>query len=206
VTASVTPTSAGDEGEPVPSDESVVATAKAEATSAAGTATAQATEGAGEPTAPDGTQEATEPEPEEPSEDPEATAVDEQPTDTPAEPTAALASTPTGSGIHTVLAGENLFRIALRYGVTVDALAAANGISDPGQIYVGQKLIIPTGGTGEQPEAPPAGSTTHVVKAGENLFRIAQRYGLTTDQLAAYNGISNPDQIYVGQVLQIPPQ
>src|SRR4051812_29766357 len=44
---------------------------------------------------------------------------------------------------YTVQPGENLFRIALRYGLTAEALAAANGITDPTKIYAGQVLIIP---------------------------------------------------------------
>ena len=46
-------------------------------------------------------------------------------------------------GQHVVQRGENLFRIALRYGVTVDAMAQANGLANPNQIYVGQTLVIP---------------------------------------------------------------
>lgn len=45
---------------------------------------------------------------------------------------------------HTVLPGQTLYRIAQIYGVTPDALAAANGISDPTQLAVGQELLIPT--------------------------------------------------------------
>lgn len=45
---------------------------------------------------------------------------------------------------HTVLAGQTLYRIAQIYGVTPEALAAANGISDPTQLAVGQELLIPT--------------------------------------------------------------
>src|SRR5688572_2590694 len=48
---------------------------------------------------------------------------------------------------HVVQPGENLFRISLRYGVDVDALAAANGISNSWQIYSGQTLTIPGAGT-----------------------------------------------------------
>lgn len=44
---------------------------------------------------------------------------------------------------HTVQAGENLFRIALRYGYTVEYLAAVNGLTDPSSIYMGQTLTIP---------------------------------------------------------------
>lgn len=49
----------------------------------------------------------------------------------------------TGAQIHTVAAGENLFRIALKYGMTYPQLAAANGIVNPNLIYVGQQLVIP---------------------------------------------------------------
>ena len=44
---------------------------------------------------------------------------------------------------HTVQTGENLFRIALHYGYTVEYLASVNGITNPSTIYVGQVLAIP---------------------------------------------------------------
>ena len=47
-----------------------------------------------------------------------------------------------GQQIHIVQAGENLFRIALKYNTSVSAIAAANNISDVTRIYVGQQLII----------------------------------------------------------------
>jgi len=49
----------------------------------------------------------------------------------------------TGSRIHVVQPGENLFRIGLAYGLPYTTIAAANGILNPGQIYAGQRLIIP---------------------------------------------------------------
>ncbi len=103
--------------------------------------------------------------------------------------------------VHVVQRGENLFRIALRYGVTVNALAAANGLSNTSHIYVGQRLTIPTGGS---PGPTPPSSGVHVVRPGENLFSIALRYGITSQALAAANGIANPNRIYVGQRLVIP--
>lgn len=191
---------------------------------------------------------------------------------------------------HVVRPGENLFRIALRYGVSVQAIATINGIVNPAMIYVGQSLVIPADAdtsvlstptpvlatpdanalptptlgpatpdvsasasptptlapatpAATSPDAtstdatsapitptlimsptvaatqvPPQTATpapvktpviakatrTHVVAAGENLFRIALRYGLTTRELAAANGISNLNSVYVGQVLNIP--
>jgi nucleoid-associated protein YgaU len=44
---------------------------------------------------------------------------------------------------HIVQQGENLFRIGLKYGISWEAIAQANGITDPTQVYVGQKLVIP---------------------------------------------------------------
>jgi len=106
-----------------------------------------------------------------------------------------------GSVVHVVQRGENLFRIALRYGVTVNALAAANGLSDASRIYAGQRLVIPTGGsTG----APSSSSGVHIVRRGENLFRIALRYGMTVQALAVANGIVNSHRVYTGQRLVIP--
>ena len=111
---------------------------------------------------------------------------------------------PTGQVTHVVQRGENLFRIALRYGTTVQAIASDNGIANPALIYVGQKLIIHSSGV--QPPAPAPSGTTYVVQPGDNLFRIALRYNLNYIYLAQYNGIANPSHVYVGQVIRIPPR
>jgi LysM repeat protein len=120
-------------------------------------------------------------------------------------PPAALAHAQ--STIHVVKKGETLYSIARRYGVSLEAICAANGIADPSRIYVGQQLVIPMPGSPAEP-TPGAPSTpavgTHVVQRGENLYRIALRYGTTVTALAQANGITNPTQIYVGQKLVIP--
>jgi LysM repeat protein len=115
----------------------------------------------------------------------------------------ALAAPVSAQGtIHVVQRGENLFRIALRYGVTLNALASANGLNNVSRIYVGQRLIIPAGGNANP--TTPSSAGVHVVRRGENLFRIALRYGMTAQRLAAANGIVNTNRIYVGQRLVIP--
>jgi LysM repeat protein len=61
-------------------------------------------------------------------------------------------------------------------------------------------------GTTQSPILTPAlvGTARHVVRSGETLRVIAQRYGVGMLQLIAANGIVNPDRIYVGQSLRIP--
>lgn len=116
---------------------------------------------------------------------------------------------------HVVQAGENLFRIALRYGLTVDVLAAANGISNPTQIYAGQVLIIPSGTAASTvPAAAPINNDTssapvaaeavyHVVQGGETLAAIGRLYNVNWTDLVAWNGLANANHIYVGQRLLV---
>jgi LysM repeat protein len=47
-------------------------------------------------------------------------------------------------------------------------------------------------------------SRTYVVQRGDTLYRIARRYGVTWQTLAALNGLANPNVIHVGQVLRVP--
>ena len=57
---------------------------------------------------------------------------------------------------HRVAPGETAFRIARTYGVTVEELAAVNGLKDPKSLSVGQELLIPTVGSDEDTEEPHA--------------------------------------------------
>lgn len=121
---------------------------------------------------------------------------------------------------HTVQAGENLYRIALRYGVSMSAIASANGISNINLIFTGQQLNIPgadggtsggdtsggdsgdSGDSGGDTPAPTGG--TYTVQRGDTLGKIASQFGTTYVVLAQINNISNPNLIYVGQVLNLP--
>ena len=102
--------------------------------------------------------------------------------------------------IHVVQRGENLFRIALQYGLSTDQVAQANGIVNPGNILVGQRLVIPVGGVlPVETEAP----RIHIVQPGENLQSIANAYGIELETLIAVNTLANPNQLAIGQQLTI---
>jgi LysM repeat protein len=115
--------------------------------------------------------------------------------------TLVLATAVAANTIHTVQRGETLFSIARRYNTTVTAIMQANNLVNPNTIFAGQQLIIPP-----MPPAnplPPA-NPIHVVSRGETLASIARLYGVTVNELARANNISNPNHIFVGQQLIIP--
>jgi LysM repeat protein len=118
----------------------------------------------------------------------------------PTAPATAPTAAPPASGAtyHTVQAGENVYRIAQRYGSTVEAIMATNGIADARSLKVGQVLLIPTEGGGM------TGTGAYVVQPGDTLYSIAKRFGTTVETMAALNGLAPPYTIKVGQSLVIP--
>jgi murein DD-endopeptidase MepM/ murein hydrolase activator NlpD len=133
-------------------------------------------------------------------------------------PTLAAPPSQSEEVVYVVKPGDTLFAIALRFGVTAARITAANSLSNPNLIFVGQRLVIP--GTtptvepaivtdrdegGEREEEPPSTwPQVYAVQPGDTLFSIATRFGLTVTELTVTNGIRNPDYIYVGQQLVIP--
>lgn len=106
---------------------------------------------------------------------------------------------------YTVQSGDYLSKIAEDNGVTVAQLKEWNGISGD-KITVGQKLKIYTSGTvtekKEVKEKTKKSQTTHTVQEGENLSLIADKYGITAEDLMEWNDLDN-DVIVPGQKLTL---
>ena len=106
-----------------------------------------------------------------------------------------------------VQTGDSIQTIAARFGVLADAIRQLNGLTSASRIAPGQILRVPL------PEALPAAAQTepsprldrtHIVRPGESLQTIGQRYGIDWLALARANNMTNPNLIYVGQVIVLP--
>lgn len=88
--------------------------------------------------------------------------------------------------------GDTLTKISKMFNVSVDELIKINNIKNKDLIYVNQKIIIPK-------------KLTYVVKKGDSLSSIASMYGMSWKELYEKNKdvISNPDLIYIGQILKL---
>ena len=94
----------------------------------------------------------------------------------------ATPSTSSSGSVHVVQRGENLYRIALHYGTTVQALASANNLSSTSLIYTGQRLTIPGGGSAT-PAPAPAPSSVSAPTSGKWID-----INVATQGLVAYEG------------------
>lgn len=122
--------------------------------------------------------------------------------------------TPVPQQVHRIQNGDTLSAIAARYGVTVADLMAVNNISGQA-VYTlrpGNDLVIPSEDTPTSqaatntPAAPTAVPQTYTVQAGDTPIAIANRFGVSVDELLAANALSLADarNLRSGQVLIIP--
>jgi membrane-bound lytic murein transglycosylase D len=117
----------------------------------------------------------------------------------------------TSAVAYRVRKGDTLSRIAAHYRTTATAIASASGIGVHSSLRVGQRLVIPARRSSsarasvstKRVSQSPASAVVHTVRRGETLYRIADRYQVTVDQICALNSINRNGVIYPGTRLKI---
>ena len=102
---------------------------------------------------------------------------------------------PLGSNYYTVKSGDSLWSISRKFGVTVNELKKVNNLSS-NLLSIGQNLIIPGKNNNTS-------SNEYVVKKGDTLYGIANKYNVSVDNLKSYNNLST-DSLSIGQKIKIP--
>lgn len=101
--------------------------------------------------------------------------------------------------LYTVVAGDSLYAIARKYGLTMQELMEFNNLGST-LLSIGQVLKIPAA---VEETIPPVTETTYTVKSGDSLYSIAKKYNTTVSDLMTYNRLTS-NLLSIGQVLKIP--
>lgn len=104
-----------------------------------------------------------------------------------------IPSLPESGNYYVVQNGDSLWKIANKYGITVNELKSLNGLTS-NNLTVGQILEVPGSSS--------SASGTYTVKSGDSLWKIANEYGLTVAELKSLNGLTS-DNLSIGQVLKV---
>lgn len=102
----------------------------------------------------------------------------------------------TGITEYVVRSGDTLWLLAQRFNTTVDAIKKLNGLTGD-DLQIGQVLQIPA------PESSGGSYFEYIVRSGDTLWLLAQRYGTTVDAILNLNGLPDSN-LSIGQILKIP--
>lgn len=115
------------------------------------------------------------------------------------EEAATLSSTGgSSSSVYVVRKGDTIWDIAKAHGTTTSAIRALNGLGRSSRIYPGQKLKV-----GGASSSSGGSFVVYKVQRGDTLARIAKQYRTTISRIAAWNGMTDPDNLRVGDEIKI---
>ncbi len=112
----------------------------------------------------------------------------------------AISSLSLAAEVYTVKTGDTLWKISQKTGLSIEEITSKNKLNNSGNIYVGQKLTIGD----NKGNNKNTNSIRYTVKSGDLLWKIAQRYDVTVQEIIDLNKINSPYYIYIGQTLLIP--
>jgi cell wall-associated NlpC family hydrolase len=110
---------------------------------------------------------------------------------------------PVSGVMYSVQNGDTLSRIAALFEVDLGPIIDFNYLEDADRITVGKELIIPGGRPLPQPALAPSAPPVYIVTPGDTIGAIARRFGVTTADIVAANGLRSPDRLSIGQSLTI---
>ena len=95
--------------------------------------------------------------------------------------------------IHVVKPGDSVYKMSREYGVPVDTIIAANRLTNPEQLVIGQAIVIP------------GDFFNYTVQRGQSMYSIARNFGISLNALMNANPqISDPGALQPGQTIIIP--
>ena len=119
------------------------------------------------------------------------------------QPAAAAAKSKSKSSVHVVRTGDTLYGVARRYGVTIPALAAANGMSSNSHLTAGERLAIPGRAGVGGASASESTRMTYKVRSGDTLSEIADKFNVSVNQLMSWNRLRHSTSLRAGQNLVV---
>lgn len=109
----------------------------------------------------------------------------------------------TPASTYKVQPNDSLWKVAKKFGIGSDDLAAANHLKQGAPLKVGQKLIIP-GKVAKAGAVGSSGTRTYTVKSGDSLGTIARKQGTTVADIRSLNPEIKNDSVRVGQEITLP--
>lgn len=107
-----------------------------------------------------------------------------------------------GGFLYTIQAGDTFFQLSQRFGVSLNAILAANPGVAPESLQIGQLVCIPT--TPPGPPPTPCPGFIYIIQAGDTFFELSQRFNVPVDAILAANPGVDPQKLQIGQAVCIP--
>ncbi|RBP44092.1 LysM peptidoglycan-binding domain-containing protein [Garciella nitratireducens] len=108
---------------------------------------------------------------------------------------------PMGTFPYTILPGDTLYSIALRYHTTINEILMRNPRINPYCLRIGQIICVPMPPI---PKPCPAGTFPYTIQAGDTFYSLAKRYHVSLEELLAANPGVDPNNLQIGQKICIP--